>query len=126
MIVSDFCFSYHLQTQAWDCGAGMINIINQYADLFTVAAMRVEWAKTKARADRWHEEVLLVSEEMRRVLYFFQWKAEWWSSQSALRMDAPIRVQRGIAAYAAKQVAISHAMATSFAGLFCSPFRSIY
>jgi len=46
--------------------------------------MRVEWAKTKARADRWHEEVLLVSEEMCRVLYFFQWKAEWWASQSAL------------------------------------------
>jgi hypothetical protein len=77
--------------------------------------MHVEWAKTKARADRWHEEVLLVSEEMRRVLYFFQWKAEWWASQSALRTDAPIRVQRGIKAYAAKQVAISHAMAISFA-----------
>src|ERR1700729_4238399 len=77
--------------------------------------MRVEWAKTKAHADRWHEEVLLVSEEMHRVLYFFQWKAEWWSSQSALRTDTPIRVQRGIAAYAAKQAAISRSMATSFA-----------
>ena len=77
--------------------------------------MRVEWAKTKACADRWHEEVLLVSEEMCHVLYFFQWKAEWWASQSALRTDAPIRVRRGIKAYAAKQVAISHAMAISFA-----------
>jgi hypothetical protein len=77
--------------------------------------MRVEWAKTKARADRWREEVLLVTEEMRRVLYFLQWKAQWWSSQSALRLDAPTRVQQGIAAYAAKQAAISHSMAGSFA-----------
>ena len=73
--------------------------------------MRVEWAKTKAHADRWCEEVLLVTEEMRCVLYFLQWKAQWWSSQSALWLDAPTRVQQGIAAYAAKQAAISHSMA---------------
>ena len=54
--------------------------------------MRVEWAKTKARADHWHEEVFLVSEEMRCVLYFLQWKAEWWAGQSALWTDAPIHV----------------------------------
>ena len=38
-------------------------------------AMRAEWAQTKARADRWSEEKQLVQEEMRRVLAYFQWKA---------------------------------------------------
>jgi hypothetical protein len=61
------------------------------------------------------EEVLLVSEEMCHVLYFFQWKAEWWANRSALSTDAPIHVQQGIKAYAVKQVAISHVITTSFA-----------
>ncbi|KAJ7330528.1 hypothetical protein DFH08DRAFT_708944, partial [Mycena albidolilacea] len=41
-------------------------------------ALRIEWAKTRARAWRWTEEVDLVEEEMRRVLEFQRWKAEWW------------------------------------------------
>ncbi|KAG2137460.1 hypothetical protein DEU56DRAFT_945875 [Suillus clintonianus] len=38
-------------------------------------AMRVEWCKARARANRWAEEVELVQEEMRRVLAFFEWNA---------------------------------------------------
>jgi hypothetical protein len=33
-------------------------------DRFHSLAMRVEWAKMKARADRWEEEILLTIEEM--------------------------------------------------------------
>ncbi|KAJ7104828.1 hypothetical protein C8R44DRAFT_639918, partial [Mycena epipterygia] len=40
-------------------------------------ALRIEWAKTRARAWRW-TEVDLVEEEMRRVLLFLDWKAAWW------------------------------------------------
>jgi len=36
--------------------------------------MRCEWVKSKARADRWNEEVLLIKEEMQRVLVYFEWK----------------------------------------------------
>jgi hypothetical protein len=86
-----------------------------HADLCYLTAMSVEWAKTKARADRWCEEVLLITEEMRRVICFLEWKAGWWTSQSALRVTAPPNVQRGIAAYAAKQAAISRSLAQSFA-----------
>jgi len=81
----------------------------------TLTAMRSEWAKTKARADRWREEVLLVTEEMRRTICFFDWKAMWWLEQAALRSDAPLRIQCGISAYAAKQAAICRSMARSFA-----------
>ncbi|KII90795.1 hypothetical protein PLICRDRAFT_67573, partial [Plicaturopsis crispa FD-325 SS-3] len=41
-------------------------------------ALRVEWAKSKARADRWEEEVHLLLEKMRRVLAFGSWQGEWW------------------------------------------------
>ena len=83
--------------------------------IYLFTAMRVEWAKTKARGDRWHEEVLLVTEEMRRVLYFLEWKAQWWLDRGDGRPDAPIPVQQGLAGYAAKQAAVCHSMATSFA-----------
>ncbi|KAJ7699783.1 hypothetical protein B0H14DRAFT_3100193 [Mycena olivaceomarginata] len=42
-------------------------------------ALRIEWAKTRARAWRWTEEVDLVEEEMRRVLAFLNWKANHWT-----------------------------------------------
>ncbi|KAF8223543.1 hypothetical protein L208DRAFT_1078317, partial [Tricholoma matsutake] len=38
----------------------------------------VEWVKAQVRAERWWEEVILLEEEMRRVLEFCQWKARWW------------------------------------------------
>ena len=77
--------------------------------------MRVEWAKTKARADQWSEEVLLLIEEMHRVIVYLEWKATWWMDLADARSDAPIHVQHGVAAYAAKQAAICRSMATSFA-----------
>ena len=40
--------------------------------------LRVEYAKSHARARRWIEEVTLVKEEMRRVLSYFNWKMDWW------------------------------------------------
>ena len=75
----------------------------------------MEWARSKARAYRWREEVLLVTEEMRRTIYFLEWKANWWVERASARADAPSRVQRGISAYAAKQGAIHRAIAMSCA-----------
>ena len=48
-------------------------------------ALRVEWAKSKARATRWHEEVMLLEEEMRRAIAYGRWKADWWQRQAELR-----------------------------------------
>jgi hypothetical protein len=48
-------------------------------------ALRVEWAKSKARATRWHEEVMLLDEEMRRAIAYGRWKANWWQHQAELR-----------------------------------------
>lgn len=77
--------------------------------------MRVEWSKSKARAERWREEVILLSEEMRRVLVYFEWKARWWMIQGPRRAANRPDIQEGIIAYSAKQTAIYNDLAKSFA-----------
>lgn len=39
--------------------------------------LQAEWAKSRARATRWTEEVMLLKEEMRRALAFLNWRAQW-------------------------------------------------
>lgn len=73
--------------------------------------MRVEWVKSRARLSRWKEEVLLVQEEMRRVVVWFEWKASWWEQQALLRTNGSDDILRGVKAYAYKQAAILRKMA---------------
>jgi hypothetical protein len=77
--------------------------------------MRVEWAKSKARADRWSEEVILVREEMRRVIQYFDWKANWWVSQADCRTEASLGLKQGLHAYAYKQAIMYRRMAVAYA-----------
>jgi hypothetical protein len=67
------------------------------------AALCVEWAKAKARADRWEEEVILLDEEMRRVLEFCRWKALWWTEQVPRRENLSAQLAEGLCAYAEEQ-----------------------
>ena len=81
-------------------------------------ALRVEWAKAKARADRWEEEVVLLDEEMRRTLEFCSWKAAWWESQIIQRepllpSDGPL--MDGLRAYAYKQAALEREISDKWA-----------
>ena len=80
--------------------------------------MRVEWAKTQARAHRWEEEVLLVQEEMRRVIAFLDWRASWWRSQSQRRSDVRDDIKAGLVAYAARQAHLMQHLAETFAALW--------
>lgn len=77
--------------------------------------MRIEWAKSKARAERWKEEIKLLVEEMRRVIAYFAWKVQWWSIQRHRRTDAQMHIRDGAAAYAVKQTMMYKGMARSFA-----------
>lgn len=70
--------------------------------------------KSKARADRWTEEIQLVQEEMRRVLAFLEWKALWWTEEGGGKLDVKPDIADGIRAYAAKQASINHKLAHSF------------
>jgi hypothetical protein len=81
----------------------------------TSLGLRIEWMKSRAHADRWSEEVVLLEEEMRRVLCFLDWKTIWWIHQGSLRQKASVELREGCAAYAAKQAGILRNMALSFA-----------
>jgi hypothetical protein len=77
--------------------------------------MRVEWAKSRARMMRWKEELLLVQEEMRRVLVYHKWKAAWWHTQSSLRTHNDASIVSGVSGYAHKQAMICERMAAQCA-----------
>ncbi|KAJ7770736.1 hypothetical protein B0H16DRAFT_1306425 [Mycena metata] len=52
-------------------------------------ALRIEWAKTRARFLRQSEQLDLLEEEMRRILQFLRWRAEWWDARAGQRPHAP-------------------------------------
>ncbi|KAJ7073553.1 hypothetical protein B0H15DRAFT_792741, partial [Mycena belliarum] len=81
----------------------------------TNEALRVEWAKTRARAHRWTEEVDLLEEEMRRTLVFLDWKVSWWQGLQEGRpeQDDPI-LREGLNAYATRQADIFAEMKAGF------------
>lgn len=83
-----------------------------------VPGMRVEWAKSHARAQRWAEEVVLLTEEMRRIIVFLDWKAAWWRDQAERRQDVQPDVALGLAAYAYRQGDLMENIARSFASLW--------
>ena len=78
--------------------------------------MQVEWAKSRARMMRWEEEYLLVQEEMRRVIAWFEWKAAWWERQASLRQQVDSGILSGLGAYAHKQADIQRRLAEGCAG----------
>jgi len=74
-------------------------------------SMRMEWTKTRACMMRWQEESLILQEEMRRVIAWFEWKGNWWEEQATHRTNAEPEILRGISAYAYKQADLVHCMA---------------
>ncbi|KAJ7839042.1 hypothetical protein B0H14DRAFT_3458992 [Mycena olivaceomarginata] len=79
-------------------------------------ALRIEWAKTRARAYRWTEEVDLVEEEMRRVLEFLQWKADQWGARMKERLSTGLEegLEEGLIAYAQRQAQTTLALRVRF------------
>jgi hypothetical protein len=84
-----------------------IGVVEEHLD----ANLRVEWAKSRARAAHWTEEVQLLCEEMRRTLVFMEWKADWWKKQAFRRADAPAHLCHGIEAYALRQAMLHERIA---------------
>jgi hypothetical protein len=79
-------------------------------------ALRIEWCKARARAHRWQEECLLLSEEMRRILAFFIWQENEWRSRAKSipsRSDNVVLAE-GKVAYALRQANIRSQMVESF------------
>ena len=81
---------------------------------------RVEWCKSRARAHRFTEEVLLLTEEMLRVLRYLKWKEEDWKAKGDQSMRGPMSdtETEGYRAYAERQASIFHSLANHFMGLW--------
>ncbi|KAF4618086.1 hypothetical protein D9613_012669 [Agrocybe pediades] len=62
--------------------------------------LRTEWARSRARANRAREEVMLLKEEMRRILAFLDWKGKWWLQRISPRVDVSKDLAEGLRSYA--------------------------
>ena len=76
--------------------------------------LRSEWAKSRARANRCKEEVLLLREEMRRVSVFLEWKSNWWLQRQELRKGLSRDLDEGMRAFAMGQADLQQRLAAHF------------
>lgn len=83
---------------------------------FSSTDLRVEYAKAKARVSCWHEETLLVAEEMRCSVAFLCWKAQWWRELAANHHCIDIR--RGMITYRLCQEAQFICLAEQYAKMW--------
>lgn len=86
--------------------------------------LRAEWAKSRARAERWEEEVLILKTEMIRTIRFLHRKARWWRTQASLRVEVREEVRRGLIAYGEKQAKLREELARSFASQWLACFAT--
>ncbi|KAF8210714.1 hypothetical protein K438DRAFT_97234, partial [Mycena galopus ATCC 62051] len=69
-----------------------------------VEALRVEWCKAYAPMRRWHEDVVLVEEEMRRTIEYGHWAAGEWARRADARAGVvEDEVLEGLKVYAREQ-----------------------
>lgn len=83
----------------------------------------MEWAKSLARKTRWEEEVLLLREEMRRVLRSLAGEASEWSRRAETREDISPEMNSGVRAYALSQKSHCDALSTQFQNLWSVPLK---
>ncbi|PPQ80627.1 hypothetical protein CVT24_002727 [Panaeolus cyanescens] len=83
--------------------------------------LRVEWAKSRARAARAKEEVLLLKEEMRRSIEFLGWKSRWWLKRVDSRRISDKSLKEGLRAVAMKQSRLQSDLQASFKALWETP-----
>lgn len=79
----------------------------------------MEWAKSRARAHRFTEEVLLLTEEILRVSTFLKWKSEEWKAKARkTSSDLPRMRAEGLTAYAERQAAFYNELQLYFKTLW--------
>ncbi|KAI0061776.1 hypothetical protein BV25DRAFT_1804969, partial [Artomyces pyxidatus] len=66
-------------------------------------SVRVDYVTSKARVDRWEEEIIHLSEEMPRAVRFFRDRARWWRSKVDQRRDVSPDILSGLNAFAERQ-----------------------
>lgn len=72
--------------------------------------LRIEWCKARARAHRWQEECILLKEEMRRVIQFFDSEVLRWNGLAEEDLENIPELREGCRAYGYRQASIWLAM----------------
>lgn len=93
--------------------------LRRRVDTDTFIALRIEWCKSRARANCWKEECELIQEEMRRVITYHNWRAEWWLAKVNTSADLRKDHQEGLAAYAHHQSEVRRLLAESCSHSWC-------
>ncbi|KIK93224.1 hypothetical protein PAXRUDRAFT_26403 [Paxillus rubicundulus Ve08.2h10] len=73
-------------------------------------SLQIECCKSQARVNRWSEEVMLLMEEMQRVLKFFTSKMKWCHEHASKQKATGDDICEGLGAYAAHEAALYHAL----------------
>ncbi|KAJ7363734.1 hypothetical protein DFH08DRAFT_798213 [Mycena albidolilacea] len=79
----------------------------------SVDALCVEWYKAYARMQRWHEDVVLVEEEMRRIIEYGHWAGREW----ARRVDARAGVEEELLEGEKREATTRETLAVKWAGV---------
>ncbi len=88
--------------------------------------LRSEWCRSRARASRSEEEVLLLREEMRRVLKFLEWRSSWWHGRKGERLVTDdSALAEGLAAYAEEQGRLQLSLRSKFQLLWAQPLEEM-
>ncbi|TDL16254.1 hypothetical protein BD410DRAFT_731572 [Rickenella mellea] len=111
------------RTHSWIWLAdGVTRSANPEDDPSLQECVRVEWAKVRARALRYAEEVDLVQEEMRRTLQWLLVQSELWIARSMPAMvygrDVSPVARHGLIAYAHRQAAMYQELGVKFAKMW--------
>ncbi|KAJ7733474.1 hypothetical protein B0H16DRAFT_1468065 [Mycena metata] len=97
-------------------GGDVVNLGSAGGPREPSGTLRIEWAKARARALHWMEEVDLLEEEMRRIRQFLTWRAAWWRARADGRgreQDGPQR--EGERVYAYRQAKLQDDLCANFA-----------
>ncbi|KAK0459382.1 uncharacterized protein EV420DRAFT_1642357 [Desarmillaria tabescens] len=100
------------RTLSWIWTTTKINLADG-ADENDDEVLRSEWCRSRARAHRAREEVLLLREEMCRTLRFLEWRGEWWMQRQDAR-ELGGALCEAVDAYALKQSDIQRQLAVKF------------
>ena len=100
--------------------SGVANAM-RHTNFLPSSALRAEWAKARARAARWLEQVRLLHEEMRRFIASTRHEASEWNLRRSHRQGqaSPTKpvddeLDEGLKAYADEHAAMETAIADNF------------
>jgi hypothetical protein len=88
--------------------------------------LQIEWAKSRACAACTTEEVLLIREEIRRVIQFLSWKSKSWALRAKNASELMDKgFAEGLCAYACKQSLLQDNLSHHFQAIWKTPLLEL-